>query len=58
MNVLVIPEDPTWNGYVLKPLTRTLMTVAGKPKAKVKLLERPRLRGYAHALRALSLIHI
>ena len=51
--VLVIPEDPTWNGYILTPLTKALLADAGKPKAVVKLLENPRLRGYAHALRAI-----
>ena len=34
--VLVIPEDPTWNGYILKPLTKALLNDAGKPNAKVK----------------------
>lgn len=51
--VLVIPEDPTWNGYILTPLTQALLADAGKPKAVAKLLENPRLRGYAHALRAI-----
>ena len=51
--VLVIPEDPTWNGYILTPLTQALLADAGKPKTVVKLLENPRLRGYAHALRAI-----
>ena len=52
-NVLLIPEDPTWNGYILKPLAKRLLADAGKPAAKVKLLENPRLRGYPHALRAI-----
>ena len=51
--VLVIPEDPTWNGYILTPLTKALLKDAGKPNARVKLLTNPRLGGYDHAVRAL-----
>ena len=51
--VLVIPEDPKWNGYILKPLAKKLMENAGKPKARIDVLPNPRLRGYAHALRAI-----
>ena len=51
--VLVIPEDPTWNGYILKPLTKKLMESAGKPKARIEVLSKPHLRGYADALRAI-----
>ena len=52
-NVLVIPEDPTWNGYILKPLTKALLDDAGKPNARVKLLENPRVGGYDQALSAI-----
>ena len=45
-NVLVIPEDPTLNGHILKPLAERLLKDAGKPKARVKVLDKPRLRGY------------
>ena len=51
--VLVIPEDPTWNGYILKPLTKALLNDAGKPNAKVKLLENPHVGGYDQALSAI-----
>lgn len=51
--VLVIPEDPKWNGYILKPLAKKLMESAEKPKARMEVLANPRLRGYAHALRAI-----
>ena len=37
--VLVIPEDPTLNGYILKPLAERLLEDAGKPNAKVKVLD-------------------
>ena len=51
--VLVIPEDPTWNGYILKPLAKALLGDAGKPNAKVKLLENPHVGGYDQALSAI-----
>lgn len=51
--VLVIPEDPTWNGYILTPLAKTLLADAEKPASKVTLLTNPRLRGYDQALRAI-----
>ena len=51
--VLVIPEDPTWNGYILKPLAKALLADAEKPAAKVTLLTNPRIRGYDQALRAI-----
>ena len=50
--VLVIPEDPTWNGYILRPLTKALLKDSGRPNARVTLLTSPRLRGYDHAVRA------
>ena len=52
--VLVIPEDPTNNGYILKPLMQAILTDAGKPNAKVDVLTNPKLAGYDHALRAIK----
>ncbi len=51
--VLVIPEDPTNNGYILKPLVEAILTDAGKPNAKVQILTSPRLNGYDEAVAAL-----
>ena len=51
-SVLVIPEDPTWNGYILTPLAKALLADADKPAAKVTLLMNPRLQGYNQALTA------
>ncbi len=48
-DVLVVPEDPTYNGYILKPLVERMMLECGKPNSKVKVLEAPRARGYEHA---------
>ncbi len=51
--VLVIPEDPTLNGYILKPLMQAVMHDAGKPNAKIDVLTSPRLTGFAHAVAAI-----
>lgn len=48
--VLVIPEDPTHNGYILKPLVEMVMKAAEKPTAKVTILTSPKLKGYDEAL--------
>lgn len=48
---LVVPEDPTLNGYILKPLARGLLADAGKPSARVELLTNPRVQGYDEAVR-------
>lgn len=52
--VLVIPEDPTHNGYILKPLMQAILADVGKPNAKVDVLPNPRLMGYDHALKAIK----
>ncbi|MCY4059531.1 MAG: hypothetical protein OXG44_16195 [Gammaproteobacteria bacterium] len=53
VRVLVIPEDPTHNGYILKPLVGMVLADVGKSTAKVTLLTNPRLRGYDQALDAI-----
>ena len=45
LRVLVIPEDPTHNGYILKPIAEMILADVGKPNAKVELLTNPRLTG-------------
>lgn len=52
--VLVIPEDPTYNGYILRPLVEAILAEAGRPKAKVQVLTNPRMTGYDHAKEAIS----
>lgn len=52
VQVLVIPEDPTNNGYILKPVVEMVLAEAGKPAAKARMLVNPRVRGYDHAVRA------
>ncbi len=53
LRVLVIPEDPTYNGYILKPLVQALVAAAGRPRAVVTVLSNPRMTGFDHAMKAL-----
>lgn len=53
-NVLIIPEDPTNNGYILKPLIKRMMRECGKQKAQVDVLSNPRVQGYNHAKTLMS----
>lgn len=46
MKVLIIPKDPTYNGYILKPLVERLLASVGKPNAQVQVLMNPRAQGY------------
>ncbi|MBI5564954.1 MAG: hypothetical protein HY870_08670 [Chloroflexi bacterium] len=46
MKVLVIPENPTYNGYILKPLVKRLLQSVGKPQAQVNVLLDPFAQGY------------
>lgn len=47
--VLVVPEDSTNNGYILRPLVKKILSRCGKPNAWVDVLDDPRVRGYEHA---------
>lgn len=50
MNVLVIPEDFRNDQYVLKPLFERLLQSAGRPMARVRVCQNPRLGGVDQAL--------
>jgi hypothetical protein len=47
--VLVIPEDPTYNGYILEPLVTRLMADCGKGNANIKILTNPKVSGFEDA---------
>ena len=47
--VLVIPEDATYNGYILKPLVERLLVECGKRNAMVRVLPNSKLVGYESA---------
>jgi hypothetical protein len=48
-DVLIIPEDPSNNGFILKPLVSRILAECGKANANVTVLTNPRARGYEHA---------
>jgi hypothetical protein len=48
-DVLVVPEDPANNGYILGPLVSRILAGCGKPNANVTVLTNPRAQGYEHA---------
>jgi hypothetical protein len=47
--VLVVPEDPTHNGYILRPLVQRIMSECGRPNSRVVVLSNPKASGYEHA---------
>lgn len=49
MKVLVIPEDPSLDQYVLKPIVERIFSDIGK-SPRIQVLSNPRLRGVAQAL--------
>jgi hypothetical protein len=51
--VMVVPEDPTYDSYILKPLVKRLMEECGKPNAAVQVVANPKLGGYSIAKAAL-----
>jgi hypothetical protein len=51
--VLVIPEDPTYNGYILQPIVERMLAEVGKPNAHIMMLTNPKLNGYVHAVSAI-----
>ena len=48
-NVLVVAEDPTYNGYILKPLVQRILEDCGKQNAQVFMFGNPRTTGYETA---------
>jgi hypothetical protein len=52
VRVLVIPEDPSLDQYILKPIVERLLADLGKQHARVQILAKPRLRGVDQALDA------
>ena len=51
--VLVVPEDHTHNGAILKPLVESVVADAGKLAARVKVLDDPRMQGFDQAVAAI-----
>ena len=51
MRVLLIPEDPTYDQHILKPLFDRLLAEIGKPRARVVVCREPNLGGVEEALK-------
>jgi len=49
LKALVVPEDPVNDGFILQPLVERMLAECGRPRAKVKVLDKPRPQGYDHA---------
>ncbi len=49
MRVLIIPEDFTYDQYMLKPIIQSMMAYLGKPRAKLLVCRDPMLGGVAQA---------
>ncbi len=49
LNVLVVPENPTYNGAILKPLSERLFVECGRTQARIEVMANPRTNGYDHA---------
>ncbi len=57
MKVLVIPEDPTYDQYILKPIVERIFRDLGRT-ARVWVLQNPRLSSVSQALDATTLAEI
>jgi len=49
MNVLIIPEDHTHDHFLLKPIFTSLFATLGRPRANIRICDKPRLRGVQQA---------
>jgi hypothetical protein len=50
MNVLIIPEDPTNDHYLLLPIFERLFAGIRRPSTEVTICFNPRMRGIDEAL--------
>ena len=58
MRVLIIPEDFEKDQYILKPIFERLFQSIGKPRARVRVCQNPRLRGIDQALSSERMLEI
>jgi len=49
-NVLILPEDPVKDGYVLRPIIKAMMREVARPQARVDVCDDPRFHGTSQAL--------
>ena len=58
MRVLIIPEDFQKDQHLLKPIFERLLQAIGKPRARVRVCQNPRLRGIDQALNSDRMLEI
>lgn len=58
MRILIIPEDFEKDQYILKPIFERLFQSIGKPRARVRVCQNPRLRGINQALDSERMLEI
>ena len=58
MNILVIPEDPTYDQHILKPLFEQLFRSIGKGRVRLRICHDPILGGVGEALKSHRLAEI
>ncbi len=58
MRVLIIPEDFEKDQYILKPIFERIFQSIGKPRARVRVCQNPRLRGIDQALNSERMLEI
>ena len=51
MRVLIIPEDERKDQYILKPIFSRLLRSIGKPRARIRVCQDPRLGGIVEAMK-------
>jgi hypothetical protein len=51
LRVLIIPEDPTLDQYILKPVIKAMLEAVGRPQANVQVCVDPLLRSVEQAMR-------
>lgn len=58
MRVLIIPEDFEKDQHLLKPIFERLFRSIGKPRARIRVCQNPRLRGIDQALNSERMLEI
>lgn len=58
MKVLIVPEDPRSDQYILKPLIEQLVESIGKSTARIRVCQAPVLGGIGEALKLERLLEI
>ena len=58
MRALIIPEDFKKDQHILKPIFKRLFQSVGKPRARVRVCQNPRLRGIDQALNSDRMLEI